>query len=147
MADRSDYKAGDRLSWFMRPKRGQCHRTGTIIGVNWSQRLGLSWLVEVDQEGGKRAIVNPQHEPLLMKQWKDVTEGEAVRLPPDLSAPDPEVLEGVMIDPVYCPAGAGGQWFAMLRIVVNGKPDITEVPVTPDGEVATFSKRDSEAQH
>jgi hypothetical protein len=151
--DRSNYKAGDRVSWFLQPKRGKAHRTGTIVGVNMSRRLGLSWLVEVDQEGGGRVVVNPAHEPLLMKQWKDVVEGEVVRLPPDRASGDLTVLVATVETAPGAPVAdflkekvkpGASCWFAYLRVA----GDIVELPVEDlEAEVAVVPKRDAEGQH
>lgn len=139
--DRSNWKHGDRISWFLRPRRGQAHRTGTVARPNFSRRTGLSWVVEVDQEAGKLVIVNPEHEPLLMKQWKEVQEGETVRLPPDPASGDRHVLVGRLHVPPYYGPGADPQWFALLM------PGRTEVPINPEDEVAVFPKREDEGQH
>lgn len=139
MIDRSKFKRGDRISWFLRPKSGGSHRTGTIIGVNWSQRTGLSWVAEVDQYEGRNAIVKPQHDPLPLKQWKDVKEGDRVRLPPDRPSGDPHVLVGEMVEALQ-----PGDNHATLFIKVGGGRlvDRTEVPMDPEGEVAIISERD-----
>lgn len=93
MIDRSGWGKGTRIAWWAHPTRQQQFRTGTLAGVSWSKRTGMSWAVECDQEEGRTVIVLPKHNPFPLVAWEALEVGDSIQF----AEPMPEVLSGRLL--------------------------------------------------
>ena len=107
---------GDRVAWWSQPKRklGRC--TGTVLGVRRSSRTGEELVVEGDPTG-KQIIVRPSNLPVLLRCYRDLKEGDRVRLP---ATEEFEELVGT----VHTELADG-----FLYLFLEAEQDISEVPV------------------
>ncbi len=121
MIDRSKFKAGDRVVWFDQPKRERFRRTGTIVGVAWSKRTGLEWLIEVDPTGDRKSV-KASSAPFPLKTWETIAKGDRLRL---------ETGETVTADDKLFYMARRGGGVSTFAILTDGR----HLPVEPGDEV------------